>query len=364
MPTEKNSAKIVQTALKKRQQHQPFSEEDNDPKTAQGKYDLGYCYEHGQNMQKNMEEAVRLYELAALEGLAIAQFHLGRLHESGTDVAQDMELAIHLYTIAAGKGLAIAQYHLGTLYQEGKGVPQSRRRAVELYQQAAHQGYAVAQYYLGVCCEHGHHGVGQDIDLARGFYGLAAKQGHKAAKKALKKLIRKQISEKNLASIKEEIALPPSAIPNAAMVSFSYCLSDYPLHPAQNEAPSEEASNDALPPFGGFSYSALNFMRTSRGAGPVVAPANAPAPVKEDSSDNETIEFKIGEFEIGEDDSSEDDSSSPPASNDTSLRLTSPSRSSLSFTPNVRSPVTSPMVSPANEAAVVVEIVEGESFEI
>ncbi len=55
-------------------------------------------------------------------------------------VAQDYAEAVRLYSLAAEQGLAIAQVNLGTMFELGKGVAQDRAEAIRWYRLAAAQG--------------------------------------------------------------------------------------------------------------------------------------------------------------------------------------------------------------------------------
>jgi TPR repeat protein len=42
-------------------------------------YNLGWCYEHGEGVEKNIEEAKKWYQLASDQGLERAQARLEKL---------------------------------------------------------------------------------------------------------------------------------------------------------------------------------------------------------------------------------------------------------------------------------------------
>lgn len=60
-------------------------------------------------------------------------------------------------------------------------------QAIPYLEEASNRGNARAQYSLGHMYENGE-GLNKDIDKAKEYYHLAANQGHKKAKAALKKL--------------------------------------------------------------------------------------------------------------------------------------------------------------------------------
>jgi TPR repeat protein len=62
---------------------------------------------------------------AADQGSAGAQYDLGFQYEHGQGVAKDLDQAGLLYRKAADQGNAQAQANLGILYTQGEGVPQN-----------------------------------------------------------------------------------------------------------------------------------------------------------------------------------------------------------------------------------------------
>ena len=109
---------------------------------------LGYCYEMGDGVTKNLVEAVNWYRKAADQGLADAQLNLGYCYDMGNGVEKDMHEAVKLYRMAAEQGNAIAQYNLGNCYRGGRGVAVDLAEAKKWYQKAADQGYENAKLVL------------------------------------------------------------------------------------------------------------------------------------------------------------------------------------------------------------------------
>ena len=63
-------------------------------------------------MEVDLENAVRLYKLAAEAGYPPAQCNLGWCYEAGQGVEQSWPEAIHWYTVAAEAGYPRAQCNL------------------------------------------------------------------------------------------------------------------------------------------------------------------------------------------------------------------------------------------------------------
>ncbi len=82
---------------------------------AEAEFSLGYCYYHGagQGIEKNIEEAVRLFKSSAAKKNIDASACLGNLLLIGWGVTQDVEEGIRLLEFAAGKGHKYAALELG-----------------------------------------------------------------------------------------------------------------------------------------------------------------------------------------------------------------------------------------------------------
>ena len=68
-----------------------------------------------QGVAQDYAEAVRLWRLAAAQGLADAQFNLGYIFENGLGVARDIAEAILWYRLAAAQGDIFAEGQLTQL---------------------------------------------------------------------------------------------------------------------------------------------------------------------------------------------------------------------------------------------------------
>ena len=95
-------------------------------------------------------KAVKMFRLAADQGIAPAQSNLGIMYAEGQGVPQDYSEAVKWYRLAADQGDATAQSNLGLMYAEGRGVTQDYAEAVKWYRLAADQGHAGAQFSLGI----------------------------------------------------------------------------------------------------------------------------------------------------------------------------------------------------------------------
>ena len=101
---------------------------------------VGYFYEHGDYLPKNLVEMERWYRRAAKNGSVDAQYHLGLLYEAGTGVPQNYTEAADWYRRAAIHGNLDAQFNLGVLYERGLGVPKDEVEASRWYAKLAEVG--------------------------------------------------------------------------------------------------------------------------------------------------------------------------------------------------------------------------------
>lgn len=105
--------------------------------------------------RQDYEEAIRILEPLALEGDARAQSKLAWLYYGGSD--DEQRKSFMLWQKAAAQGLAEAQFYLGHVYYSGmvlsesweELVPVDRVRGLELFHKAAEQGYVAAKLKLG-----------------------------------------------------------------------------------------------------------------------------------------------------------------------------------------------------------------------
>jgi len=115
----------------------------------------------------------------ANKGDAEAQTLLGILYSDGSDglgVDENLEKALELFQKAAEQGYAPAQYNIGNFYYNGAVVGQNYIKAFEWYLRAAKQGNVYAQYNVGMIYANGYIGMA-DFDKALEWHLKAAEQG-------------------------------------------------------------------------------------------------------------------------------------------------------------------------------------------
>ena len=150
-----------------------------DQGNAEAQLFLGKCYMEGWGVKEDKKEAVRWYRKAADQGFARAQYELGFCYNIGENqyygygVKKDDKEAARWYRKAADQGYAKAQYALGKFYAGGFGVEKDNREAVRWYRKAADQEHAEAELALGDCYTYGW-GVPKDYEEAYRWYRKVA----------------------------------------------------------------------------------------------------------------------------------------------------------------------------------------------
>ena len=126
-------------------------------------------------------EEVKLCRAEAERGNAWAQCNLGVCFFDGKGVDKDRQEAARLFSKAAEQGLAEAQFNLGLCYAKDDGAVWDEKEAARWFRAAAEQGLAEAQNALGVCYANGW-GVPGDVTVARMWWRKADAQGLEKAK--------------------------------------------------------------------------------------------------------------------------------------------------------------------------------------
>jgi hypothetical protein len=137
---------------------------------------LGVLSELGRGTAQDPAEAVRLFRLAALQGLAAAQYNLGRHYAAGLGIRKSQIEAARWYRLAAEQGSTAAQNALAILDASGRGLLRDPDAALELFRRAATSGYALAQFNLAVAFDRGRL-MPHDPLRAYIWYSIAARLG-------------------------------------------------------------------------------------------------------------------------------------------------------------------------------------------
>lgn len=202
--------------------HPPEAAEAGQART---QYALGKIYRDGQGVEKDVQKAVEMFTLAAMQGNSFAAFALGKMHLSddpalsrnvaaalkwitnaaehgnqfaqyylgklllkGTDdISQDTNSALRWLLASVEQGNVHAEYALAMAYLKGESVPKDSLKAMELLKRASSREHQFAQYQLGKLLLQGED-VPKDVVAAVHWLTASAMHGNQYAQYALGKL--------------------------------------------------------------------------------------------------------------------------------------------------------------------------------
>lgn len=137
-------------------------------------------------------EAADHWLAAAESGHGSAQFNLGILYEQGLGLSQDYAQALRLYTLAAKNGVVDAAFSVANILFVGtETTPRDIEKAVYWYLQAADAGHSGAQFSLGSMFIAGKD-VAEDKETGVSWLELAASNHHIEATSLLRRLAEEQ----------------------------------------------------------------------------------------------------------------------------------------------------------------------------
>ena len=159
-----------------------------------GQYNMGLMYELGRGIGKDVNEAIRWYRKAADQGYQSAKHKLATLSDTGTILSKteikyyvdkadkyykekNFQEALKNYLIAANAGDDYAQNWVGWMYKNAEGVEQNYMEAYKWNMKSAENGNGYAMNSLGIMCENGQ-GVEVNLPKAVEWYRKAANVGN------------------------------------------------------------------------------------------------------------------------------------------------------------------------------------------
>jgi hypothetical protein len=129
------------------------------------------------NGPPNLALARGLWQQAAEQGNATAQYNLASLLVATAETGGDMAVAADWLRRAAQQGDPDAQYFLGNLYYNGEGVPRQQQESIRLWRQAAAQDHVESEFSLAEAYLAGA-AVPVDVAEAEKWMRKAARHGH------------------------------------------------------------------------------------------------------------------------------------------------------------------------------------------
>jgi uncharacterized protein len=130
----------------------------------------------------DLQEAVRLYKMAAAKGERGAENDIGALYDNGgPGLPADGAEAMRWFHLGAEHGDPWAALNLGWNYSRGHGVAKDDVEALRWYRLSAAGGNSFAQQNVGAMYAAGAGGAPQDYVEAIRWYRLAAQSGNPSA---------------------------------------------------------------------------------------------------------------------------------------------------------------------------------------
>ncbi len=141
---------------------------------------LGFLYQHGSGVAKDLSRARALYEQSCEMGAGIGCANLGFLYGTGSGVAKDPSRARALYDQGCEMGDGLGCANLGFLYQHGSGVAKDLSLARALYEQSCEMGDGTGCMGLGILYREA-----KDLSRARALFEQGCELGVDEACKLL-----------------------------------------------------------------------------------------------------------------------------------------------------------------------------------
>lgn len=138
------------------------------------------CFE-GEGTEQDKKKALYWFEKAAARGYVDAQFNCGVMYYKGEGTEQDKKKALYWYEKAAGRGIIQAQINCGKMYLNGEGTEQDKKKALFWFEKAAARGNVDAQTKIGLMYLLGDE-IEQDMEKASFWLEKARENGDENAK--------------------------------------------------------------------------------------------------------------------------------------------------------------------------------------
>ncbi len=165
---------------------------------AEGYYRLGRVHELGQEVDKDLFEAARQYQLAAERGHVEAQFALGLLLTGAVpDSPHSARESFDWFEKAAQQGHAKAAHFLAMRYETGAGTEQNSERAFEWYRRASIGGNSESMSALARMYATGA-GIRMNLANAHAWNRVAGARGFEGAQQYAAEL-EARMSEEDIA---------------------------------------------------------------------------------------------------------------------------------------------------------------------
>jgi uncharacterized protein len=138
-------------------------------------------YARGLGTAQNLNEAARLYNLAAEKGIPEAQFQAALFLIEGKIGTKNTKKAKAYLEQAVAAGHTLAAFNLAQLILSNASTDVQKKQAFDLFMRAAQSGVADAQYAVSQFLANGTGGIPFDEPLARSWLEKAARQNYDTA---------------------------------------------------------------------------------------------------------------------------------------------------------------------------------------
>ena len=149
---------------------------------------LGWIYQYGESIPRNLSAAEHCYRHGALLEYSPAKVNLALMLLNEHNPRHNTTEAVEWLLSAANQGNVYAQDSLGVCLMRAIGVAKNAREALRWFSNAALLGYPLAQFHLGEMYFLGE-GVHSDLTRAQQWFRLAAEKGLGLAQSHLGKLL-------------------------------------------------------------------------------------------------------------------------------------------------------------------------------
>jgi len=97
----------------------------------------GILKKEGRGVERDYDEAFRLYKRASDMGFVQAHINLGSCYREGQGVEKDLSTAFKCFKMASDKNSALGLCHVGYMYEFGLGVEMNTTEAIKYYEASA-----------------------------------------------------------------------------------------------------------------------------------------------------------------------------------------------------------------------------------
>ena len=148
-----------------------------DKKKGEVEFSEGIKFYEGTDVEKNMDEAFKLFKKAEENKHKGAQFYLGLMHFNGLGTEKNYDEALRWFKLSATNKSAAAQNNVGLMYHYGYGVEVNTIEALNWYTKAARKGFDTAYSNLGIIYFEGGEGVNKNYIKSFIWSTMAQKSG-------------------------------------------------------------------------------------------------------------------------------------------------------------------------------------------